>query len=123
MHGEIFHQIGSILPNDGFEKKFSQILFYDTEFQELDRWMEILQDLKSHVNSNLVQVIQRELHKCNQLYNTFKPIGLGVKEGIGTCMNIVDNYRKLKIEKVKKEDIRRYKQPIRNKFHNLHDAA
>lgn len=63
--------------------------------------MEILQDLKSHVNSNLVQVIQKELHKCNQLYNTFKPIGLGVKEGIDTCMNIVDNYRKLKKSKKK----------------------
>lgn len=60
----------------GNEKKFSQI-FYDTDYEELAR-DQIPQQYGGSVDQNLLSQIQTELHWSNELYKSYKPIGLEV---------------------------------------------
>lgn len=109
-HRNIYHQIGSLLPTCKNENKFLQILFYDTEMEELNRRMEVAGIYKSTVDENLMKMIQRELHKTNNLYQQFKSIGSQVLKEPGHQMVIVDDFRKLRIKKQKIE-AKRYEKP------------
>lgn len=40
----MYHQIGSINSEVNRERKFSQLLFYDTHFEELERRKDLLQN-------------------------------------------------------------------------------
>lgn len=113
-HGEIYHQIGSLLPEAGKERKFSQIFFYETEYEEFQRRVDVMRSHKVPVNEELLNLIQSELYKCNQMYNLFKPIGRQMLEKEDHVMVIVDDYKQLRIQCVPKQDIKRYNKPSSN---------
>lgn len=109
-HGSIFHQIGGLTPKIGDERKFSQILFYDTDHEEAQRRKQLVNQYGGQVPEELVNLIQNELHKSNELYQHFKPIGHQVINEPGHHMVIEDDFRRLKIKKSKTES-KQYEKP------------
>ena len=100
MHGEIYHQIGSLLPCNDKEKQFSQVLFYDTTFDERERRGQILRkSMGTEIPSQLLDQIQNELDKSNRLYKEFRPIGRDVLKEKEAKMIIVDDFKKIQIKK------------------------
>ena len=70
IHGQVYHNIGSLLPDDGDPHKFIQIYFMDTAEEEVDARMNI--DRSNEVKRYLIQLIQQELHDNNELIRRFK---------------------------------------------------
>lgn len=109
-HGDVYHNIGSLLPTKG-TKNFGQILFYDSEFDELNRRKELIKKYKVKVPDKLINLIQVELHKHNEFYKIYKPIGREILEKDDQVMVIVDDFKKVNI---RKEHKKCYNRPTAN---------
>src|SRR5436189_217331 len=52
IHGQIYHCIGSLLPDDGCSPTFAQLYIYDTEHENRNRH-NIMQDLDDNILKHL----------------------------------------------------------------------
>lgn len=114
IHGQTFHQISPLLPRSGTKRTCSQVLFFDSPWEELQRRGELC---KSPVSDELLKLIQDTLHLYNELYKIYKPIGLEViNEQNAVSMVIVDDFRKIRIKKC---DQKLYSRPSADDFAGL----
>lgn len=65
IHGEIYHRIGSLLPDDRSSAKFCQLFFCDTELQTR-------QEMVRGLDSQLLEMLQTVLHRDNSYVRSFK---------------------------------------------------
>lgn len=68
IQGQVYHQVGSLLPLPDAEFEFLQIYFIGDEDQEADRRCAI----SSNARRDIVAQIQTMLHQNNELVRTFK---------------------------------------------------
>ena len=67
IHGQVYHRIGSLLPENGHPPKFFQLYIYDTEHENENRHS-IMQDLNDGILLNL----QNMLDGCNPYIRSFR---------------------------------------------------
>jgi len=67
IQGEMYHRIGSLLPDDGAVPAFSQIYIYDTNEQLIHR-----QRLMPNLDSSTLEQLQEMLHKVNPYVHVFR---------------------------------------------------
>ena len=60
IHGQVYHLIGSLLPESGHSPMFAQLYIYDTEHENENRHS-IIRDL----NDNTLLCLQNMLDECN----------------------------------------------------------
>lgn len=68
IQGQVYHTIGSLLPETNMQSKFLQIYFMGDEVSELNQRCGIYSDL----DSDIMLKLQRLLHKENNLVKMFK---------------------------------------------------
>lgn len=68
IRGQIYHKIGSLLPQPESAPKFVQIYFMDNHDEEIDHRCDLFQNL----DRNLVAELQQLLHDNNALIRSFK---------------------------------------------------
>ncbi len=106
LHGELYHRMGSLLPQLGEAPKFAQ-LYINNLHAELDGRMGNFGDL----NRNTMQSLQTMLHACNPYASSYQ---MAVKRfqggGIELSLRLVNNCR---------TDLRRYNAPTVNKVDAL----
>src|ERR1051325_706883 len=69
IHGQIYHCIGSLLPENGQPPMFAQLYIYDTEYENENRH-NIMQDL----DSNILLHLQSMLDECNPYIQSFRQV-------------------------------------------------
>ena len=69
IHGQIYHRIGSLLPENGHSPAFAQLYIYDTEHENENR-QNIMQDLNNDILLNL----QNILDECNPYIRSFRQV-------------------------------------------------
>jgi PIF1-like helicase/Helitron helicase-like domain at N-terminus len=69
IHGQVYHCIGSLLPEDGCSPMFAQLYIYDTEHENENR-QNIMQDL----NNNILQNLQNILDEWNPYIQSFRQV-------------------------------------------------
>ena len=67
IHGQVYHFIGSLLPNEGQAPKFAQLYIYDTENEARNR-LNIMQDL----DATILQNLQNMLDAVNPYIQVFR---------------------------------------------------
>jgi hypothetical protein len=67
IHGQVYHFIGSLLPNKGQVPKFAQLYIYDTEHEMKNR-LNIMQD----INTTILQNLQDMLDVANPYIQVFR---------------------------------------------------
>jgi hypothetical protein len=67
VHGQVYHFIGSLLPNEGQAPKFAQLYIYDTE-NEIRNRLNIMQDL----DITILQNLQNMLDAVNPYIQVFR---------------------------------------------------
>jgi hypothetical protein len=67
IHGQVYHCIGSLLPENGQPPMFAQLYIYDTEHESRNRH-NIMQDL----DNNILLYLQNMLDTCNPYIKTFR---------------------------------------------------
>lgn len=103
IHGQLFHQISPLLPRPGTAPTFSQVLFYDSEY-ELKRRKEVCSENKVAVSDGLLTKLQQELHRVNKLYKNYKAVGTEIiRQSELVQMEIVEDFEKLKIRKAERK--------------------
>lgn len=68
IQGQIYHQIGSLMPITKTDEKFLQIYFIGDEGLELEKRCSII----SHVEEDIIAKLQKMLHKQNRIIQLFK---------------------------------------------------
>ena len=79
IHGQLYHLISPLVPRSGTAPTYSQMLFFDSHFEELERRQEVCEKNKVIVSKELLELIQRELHRINRLYKNYKAVGMDGK--------------------------------------------
>ncbi|CAB5202659.1 unnamed protein product [Rhizophagus irregularis] len=74
IHGEMYHRIGSLLPNSETQPQFAQIYIYDTD-HEIQNRLNIMPGLDPMILGELQQM----LHNINPYVNQFRQAGNFVK--------------------------------------------
>ena len=69
VHGEVYHLIGSLLPEEGQAPRFAQLYIYDTE-NEIRNRLNLMQDLDETILENL----QNMLNEVNPYIRVFRQI-------------------------------------------------
>jgi len=67
IHGQVYHFIGSLLPNEGEAPKFAQLYIYDTE-NEMNNRLNIMQN----VDVTILQNLQNMLDVANPYIQVFR---------------------------------------------------
>ena len=67
IHGQVYHLIGSLLPESGHSPMFAQLYIYDTEHENENRHS-IMRDL----NDNTLLCLQNMLDECNPYVKNFR---------------------------------------------------
>ena len=67
IHGQVYHRIGSLIPEQGQIPKFSQLYVYDTN-HELENRMAVMGGL----DPEILEVLQRNLHQSNPFVEQFR---------------------------------------------------
>ena len=67
IHGQIYHRIGSLLPNEGQNPVYAQLYIYDTDHENTNR-LHIMHDL----NANILQYLQNMLDTHNPYVQNFR---------------------------------------------------
>jgi hypothetical protein len=99
IHGEMYHRIGSLLPNPETQPQFAQIYIYDTD-HEIQNRLSIIPDL----DFNILAELQQMLHDINPYVNNFRQVGNLLKDN-----PLLD--LKLVITNNRTKDPRRYNTP------------
>jgi hypothetical protein len=69
IHGQIYHRIGSLLPDDGRSPVFAQLYIYDTNYENTNR-LHVMHDL----NANILQNLQDILNTYNLYIQKFHQV-------------------------------------------------
>ena len=71
----MYHEVGSLLPQEGEDPKFAQIYFYDSQdyVSQLSRRYHIME---RRLNLEMLSELQNELHKNNPFVHTFVSAGI-----------------------------------------------
>ncbi|RIA81270.1 hypothetical protein C1645_675349, partial [Glomus cerebriforme] len=69
IHGQVYHRIGSLLPEDGIQPKFAQLYIYDFEHENANRH-NVMPDLDDAILRNLLNV----LDECNPYIQNFRHV-------------------------------------------------
>ena len=96
IHGEMYHLIGSLLPEEGREPSFLQLYFYDTD-NELENRMRSMRNR----NHQLIESLQQILRNANPWINFFKSALESNDNSVGLTLRITADGR----------DQRTYNQP------------
>jgi hypothetical protein len=99
IHGEMYHRIGSLLPNSETQPQFAQIYIYDTD-HEIQNRLNIMPNL----DLNILAELQQMLHNINPYVNRFRHVGNLLKDN-----PLLD--LKLVITNNRTKDPRRYNTP------------
>ena len=83
IHGEMFHLIGSILPDDGQRPSFLQLYFYDTD-NELDNRMRYM----TNRNQQLIRSLQEILRNANPWIHIFNSALEANENSVGLTFRI-----------------------------------
>ena len=75
IHGQIYHRIGPLFPNNDEIPKYAQMYIYDTE-HEINNRTKHFKDLNKNILSNL----QSLMHEFNPFINKFKQFALDSKD-------------------------------------------
>jgi len=67
VHGQMYHRIGSLLPEDGQQPKFAQLYIYDTEYENNNR-----HNFMKDMNNDILQHLQNMLDECNPYIKNFR---------------------------------------------------
>ena len=77
IHEQVYHFIGSLLPDEGEAPKFAQLYIYDTE-NEIKNRLNIMQDVDATILQNLQDMLDMtnplDFHKI--LISTYREIGI-----------------------------------------------
>ncbi|KEH19332.1 AT hook motif protein, putative [Medicago truncatula] len=75
MNGENYHQMGSLLPQDGSQPKFAQLYIYDTNNEVANRMSVVGMDKDvSSLNSSIVEDIKQILDSCNPYAQAYRMV-------------------------------------------------
>ena len=83
IQGQVYHRIGSFIPEEGAKPSFVQIFFMGDQRQQLDRRCEI----SPNVDHEIITQLQEMLHEKNELVRRFKT--LLEKEGLQDDAKII----------------------------------
>ncbi|CAF1060263.1 unnamed protein product [Brachionus calyciflorus] len=89
--GSLHHNLGSYMPDDDNQAKFSQIYIYDQGIQS-----QIRNNLFPELNTEILKIFQQYLHSENPYVHIFQQVGQRIKDEPTENINIVlkDNYKK-----------------------------
>jgi len=99
IHGEMYHRIGTLLPDPETQPQFAQIYIYDTDHETQNR-SNVMPDL----DFTILAELQRMLHNINPYVNIFRQAGNLLK-----CDPLLD--LRLVIINNRTKDSRRYNTP------------
>jgi hypothetical protein len=102
IQGELYHQIGELMPKDYQKPSFAQIYFYNTD---LDNQLEWRKQIFSELNSVMLKELQAELHEKNPFVKSFTNAVNRAKE------ISKDSNMRLIIHNTHGKDMRQYNQP------------
>ena len=69
IHGQIYHRIGSLLPDEGQNPVFAQLYIYDTDHENSNR-LRVMRDL----NAEILQSLQDMLDTYNPYIQNFRQV-------------------------------------------------
>ncbi|PKY58404.1 hypothetical protein RhiirA4_480296 [Rhizophagus irregularis] len=69
IHSQVYHRIGSLLPEDGLQPAFAQLYIYDTEHENANRH-NVMPDLNNGILHNLLIM----LDECNPYIRNFRRV-------------------------------------------------
>ncbi|XP_022004032.1 uncharacterized protein LOC110901515 [Helianthus annuus] len=78
LQGQNYHRMGSLLPNDGEEPKFSQLYIYDSQNQVVNRQKAVSSQIESkttrnnQLDSTTIKGLKDMLDSCNPLVQSFR---------------------------------------------------
>jgi len=99
IHGQVYHWIGSLLPEEGHQPAFAQLYIYDSE-HEIENRYNVMQELDEEILQNLLNM----LDECNPYIQNFRH----VRDLIQT--NVSDEIFMI-IHADRTQDLRRYNAP------------
>ncbi|RGB32558.1 hypothetical protein C1646_626032, partial [Rhizophagus diaphanus] len=70
IHGEMYHRIGSLLPNSETQPQFAQIYIYDTDHEIQNRL-----NIMPRLDPIILGELQQMLHDINSYVNQFRQAG------------------------------------------------
>ncbi len=70
IHGEMYHRIGTLLPDPKTQPQFSQIYIHDTDHEIQNR-----SNVMPGLDSTVLAELQQMLHDINPYVNTFRQVG------------------------------------------------
>ena len=70
IHGEIYHRIGTLLPDPEIQPQFAQIYIYDTDHEIQNR-----SNVMPSLDSTILAELQQMLHDINPYVNIFCQAG------------------------------------------------
>ncbi|GBB84444.1 hypothetical protein RclHR1_01100036 [Rhizophagus clarus] len=69
IHGQVYHQIGSLLPEEGHQPAFAQLYIYDS-MHEIENRHNVIQELDKEILQNLLNM----LDECNPYIKNFRHV-------------------------------------------------
>jgi len=97
----LYHQIGGLMPNQNEEPKFTQIYFYDTNF---DNQLQKRKEVFSYLNTEMLKALQNELNIINPFVHLL--VNAGQKSRNENIPNM-----KIAIHNIHGKDMRQYNKP------------
>ncbi|CAG8787215.1 5929_t:CDS:2 [Dentiscutata erythropus] len=99
IHGQVYHLIGSLLPNEGHTLAFAQLYIYDTANEITNR-----QNAMQKLNENILQSLQNMLDICNPYIQNFWQVRNIIHNNVTTEISMI-------IHGDRNQDIRHYNAP------------
>ena len=84
IHGEMYHRIGTLLPDFEIQPQFAQIYIYDTD-HEVENRLNIIPNL----DSTILAELQQMLHDINPYVNIFRQTGNLLKQNPSLDLKLV----------------------------------
>jgi len=91
VQGQVFHRIGSLLPQPDQPPQFLQVYYIDNHCEETNTRMNITTGLKEHIVTNLCKM----LHQCNQSVQLLKTAKeLLERDDLHACQVVINEERR-----------------------------
>ncbi|XP_021986250.1 uncharacterized protein LOC110882569 [Helianthus annuus] len=80
LQGQNYHRMGSLLPDDGEEPKFSQLYIYDSQNEVVNRQKAVSSQIEckttrnNHLDSKTIEGLKDMLDSCNPLVQSFRMV-------------------------------------------------
>jgi hypothetical protein len=99
IHGEMYHRIGTLLPDPEIQPRFAQIYIYDTDHEIQNR-----SNIMSGLDPMILAELQQMLHNINPYVNRFRQVGNLLKNNSSLDLKLIITNKRTK-------DSRRYNTP------------